>query len=435
MESPNSDLSDYASDDFPEDVKGRRLSSHTPDHEPSGRPSKRPRLNHRAPSDPPTMNLPPTDDLGEISEDTDGSVPASPHHPGMSADDEYGQDQVTVCKWDGCDAGDLDNMDNLVEHLHEDHIQARQKKYSCEWSDCNRKGIPHASGYALRAHMRSHTREKPFYCTLPECDRSFTRSDALAKHMRTVHETEALRPSDPVPKHHSSNPLNKFQRLRLVFNAEGKKEKAQDSTPASPTLHPPPSVTGPGPGAVPLPSDAEYAHNNIIYMQDLASPHAPTMVQFPPDIAFTDQELALPAPDLFRLLRRQLLWATQEGEQLRAEADVLEKKRKREWEAKELLFENIMEAEFAKSRRKRMEEGVIDEPENLGTLLEEDIVPSKKLAIDARAGKMPWWRDDGWIAKLAEAKDFKESVLEKVHTPEVRQEDLKAEGAGVEEAS
>jgi uncharacterized Zn-finger protein len=58
-------------------------------------------------------------------------------------------------------------MDNLVEHLHDDHIGTRQKKYSCEWSDCTRKGIPHASGYALRAHMRSHTREKPFYCTLP----------------------------------------------------------------------------------------------------------------------------------------------------------------------------------------------------------------------------------------------------------------------------
>jgi hypothetical protein len=35
-----------------------------------------------------------------------------------------------------------------------------------------------------------------------ECDRSFTRSDALTKYMRTVHETEALRPSDPVPKSH-----------------------------------------------------------------------------------------------------------------------------------------------------------------------------------------------------------------------------------------
>ena len=167
MDSPNSDLSDYASDDFPDSVKGRRLSyEQTPDHEPSGRPNKRPRLNMRAISDPPAMhNLPPMD--GDISEDTDGSVPASPHHPGMSAEDDYGQDQVTVCKWDGCDAGDVENMDNLVEHLAEDHIGTRQKKYSCEWSDCSRKGIPHASGYALRAHMRSHTREKPFYCTLP----------------------------------------------------------------------------------------------------------------------------------------------------------------------------------------------------------------------------------------------------------------------------
>lgn len=167
MESPASDLSDYASDDFPEEVKGRQISMEpTPDHEPAARPSKRPRLQNRAPSDT-VIVMPQLDDLGELSEDTDGSVPASPHHPGMSAEDDFGQDQVTVCKWEGCEAGDLENMDRLVEHLHEDHIGTRQKKYSCEWSDCNRKGIPHASGYALRAHMRSHTREKPFYCTLP----------------------------------------------------------------------------------------------------------------------------------------------------------------------------------------------------------------------------------------------------------------------------
>jgi hypothetical protein len=165
MDSP-SDLSEYGSDDFPEDVKGRHYEA-TPDHD--QRPSKRPRLNIRAPSSPPAvMNTIPPEEEEDLSEDTDGSVPASPHHhPGMSQDDDYGQEQVTVCKWDGCTAGDVQNMDNLVEHLHDDHIGTRQKKYSCEWSDCSRKGIPHASGYALRAHMRSHTREKPFYCTLP----------------------------------------------------------------------------------------------------------------------------------------------------------------------------------------------------------------------------------------------------------------------------
>ncbi|KAF2706870.1 hypothetical protein K504DRAFT_412500 [Pleomassaria siparia CBS 279.74] len=446
MDSPNSDLSDYASDYFPDDVKGRRLSyEHTPDHEPSGRPSKRPRLNMRAISDPPAIhNIPPVDGDGDISEDTDGSVPASPHHPGMSADDDYGQEQVTVCKWDGCDVGDVENMDNLVEHLHEDHIGTRQKKYSCEWSDCTRKGIPHASGYALRAHMRSHTREKPFYCTLPECDRSFTRSDALAKHMRTVHETEALRPSDPVPKHHSSNPSNRFQRLRLVLNERQKQEKG--STPASPS-QPPGSATVPALAITPVPSvaagpmgpinpmtaDAEYAHNNIIYMQDLGSPNMPTMVQFPPDMNFTPDELLLPAPELFKLLRRQLHWATQEGEQLRTEADILEKQRKDEWYAKELVMENYMEAELATTRRKRLDAGLYDEPDTF-KMMEGDIIPSKKLEVQPKLGKLPWWREKSWVTRQAEVNTMREGMREGIREgmaerempgPELREDDLR----------
>ncbi|KAL6708432.1 hypothetical protein ACN47E_002695 [Coniothyrium glycines] len=391
MESPGSDLSDYASDDFPEDVKGRHPSHEpTPDHDHHGqRPSKRPRLNLRAPSSPPAhvTVMPPVEEA-ELSEDTDGSVPASPnHHPGMSQEDDYGQDQVTICKWEGCEAGDLENMDRLVEHLHDDHIGTRQKKYSCEWSDCTRKGIPHASGYALRAHMRSHTREKPFYCTLPECDRSFTRSDALAKHMRTVHETEALRPSDPVPKHHSSNPVNNKQRLRLVLNS-GDKKPSQDkgSTPGSPSSHPPNSATIP---TVPAP-DGDYAHNNVVYLQDLATPNAPTLVQFPPDIDFTADELRHPAPELFKLLRRQLQWAQQEGEQLRAKADALEKQKKDEWEAKELLLENLMEAQSATEQRRRAEQGVTD-MEGFQAI-QNDVLPSKKLPILPRDGKQPWWR-------------------------------------------
>jgi len=381
MDSPASDLSVYDSDDFPDNVRGM---DNTPDHD-MQRPSKRLRLTHRA--SPPTHVAIPPQDEDELSEDTDGSVPASPtHHPGMSQEfDDSGQDQVTVCKWEGCEAGDLDNMDNLVEHLHDDHIGTRQKKYSCEWSDCTRKGIPHASGYALRAHMRSHTREKPFYCTLPECDRSFTRSDALAKHMRTVHETEALRPSDPVPKHHSSNPSNNRQRLKLILNAGDGKKPEKGSTPASPSSHS-------HPAAPPPPPDADYAHNNIIYLQDLAGPHGPTTVaQFPADITFTDRELAMPAPELFQYLRRQAQWVQQESDDLRAQADALEKQAKEEWEAKELLVENLMEAQVATERRRRAERGETED-EALNAVAY-DVVPSKELPIMPKNGKLPWWRE------------------------------------------
>jgi hypothetical protein len=205
--------------------------------------------------------------------------------------------------------------------------------------------------------------------------------------MRTVHETEALRPSDPVPKHHSSNPTNNKQRIRLVLNSDGSK-KDKGSTPGSPASHSHPPNSATIPPAAP-PSDADYAHNNIVHLQDLASGN--TLVQFPPDIEFAENKLRLPAPELFQLLRKQLAWATQEGEELRAEADALEKQRLEEWQAKELLFENYMEAETAKERRRRMEQGM---PEDMDgwQALEHDVVPSKALPMSAKEGKMPWWR-------------------------------------------
>lgn len=104
-------------------------------------------------------------DAFSISSDTSGDVPQSPS--AARADDEDMQEQVTVCAWDGCQGGDFQNMDRLVAHIHNDHVEGKGKMYTCEWVNCPRKSYAHASAYALRAHMRSHTREKPFYCALP----------------------------------------------------------------------------------------------------------------------------------------------------------------------------------------------------------------------------------------------------------------------------
>ncbi|KAI9371197.1 hypothetical protein BJX61DRAFT_534990 [Aspergillus egyptiacus] len=270
---------------------------------------------------------PPPSPSTSISSDTSGEIPNSPNTLsliGANQDEDYsGQcnDQVTVCRWDGCDFRDLGNMDDLVQHIHNEHVGSRQKKYSCEWSDCPRKGQTHASGYALRAHMRSHTREKPFYCALPECDRSFTRSDALAKHMRTVHETEALRPSDPVPKRHDNvssantpagTPGSKLQRIKLKLS------------------HPPKDDT------------EVYSENDTAGTEDLDEFEIP---EFSAETGFDDHELEMSPQQLYRLLRRQIHWAEQEGADLRNDWDKIRPKRKQAWEEKEAIFDDLIEAE------------------------------------------------------------------------------------------
>lgn len=165
-DSPESPLSSVASsepsdDEVPDDPE-----------ETESRPSKRQKLTPGA-GTPATVAAPEVDHGGppeldgmsDVSEDTDGDVPSSPTNARYEEEDF--QEQVSSCAWDGCEAGDMGNMDNLVEHIHNEHIESRQKKYTCEWVGCSRKSMAHASGYALKAHMRSHTREKPFYCYLP----------------------------------------------------------------------------------------------------------------------------------------------------------------------------------------------------------------------------------------------------------------------------
>ncbi|KAI0125560.1 zinc finger protein [Xylariales sp. AK1849] len=286
--------------------------------EPSLPPSKRQKLGDgvsRASSSvhvEPEHTEPEPDLDGDISSDTSGDVPNSPINAKL--DEEEFQEQVTVCAWDGCRAGDLGNMDKLVEHIHNDHIESRQKKYTCEWIGCPRKSMPHASGYALKAHMRSHTREKPFYCYLPECDRAFTRSDALAKHMRTVHETEALRPSDPVPKSmqaHSSN--GKGGKLKIILKTPQSHAAGHDDT-----------------------------VDDGVDSEDISSDFFTPLTELQ---GFSPKELQMDMDSLFRLCAANVKWAKEEGETLREQCKVLQELYRQEWLEKEVLLTQVQTAE------------------------------------------------------------------------------------------
>ncbi|KAI9731661.1 MAG: hypothetical protein M1818_007791 [Claussenomyces sp. TS43310] len=290
-------------------------------------PAKRQRVGDNPMRSTPMAQEPDYTAFSSISSDTSGSIPSSPVAQPRFEDDDPIHEQVTRCAWHGCQGGDFGNMDKLVEHIHDAHIEGRQKKYTCEWEDCPRKGLPHASAYALKSHMRSHTREKPFYCVLPECDRSFTRSDALAKHMRTVHETEALRPSDPIPK--SMQPPSKNGgRLKLVIKQPHEHPSSASQSPAYP------------------PTDAVFPpfdHSNPSDMTSYAT-----------DLGFTPEDLALESRDLFRLLRRQLHWAEEEADALRRECEATEAIRRKEWIDKEILLDQVIKTELDWHERRRM---------------------------------------------------------------------------------
>ncbi|KAF3929177.1 hypothetical protein AA313_de0201941 [Arthrobotrys entomopaga] len=264
--------------------------------------------------------------VSDISSDTSGSVPGTPRE-----DDEHGE-QVTLCKWEGCEK-DMGNMDDLVKHIHDDHIGTRRAKYACEWDDCTRKGMAHASGYALKAHMRSHTREKPFYCTLPECDRSFTRSDALAKHMRTVHETEALRPSDPIPKSHPNHPLNISAHLHDHIDHDKDGYSSLSPSPQPPSDEDDDiTASGAGLGANGVANGKEKRREDINY--------------YGPEDGFDADESKLPPSELYRLLRRKLLWAQEEAAELEVEKRMLEEKRRQAWVKKEMLLEKVIDTDM-----------------------------------------------------------------------------------------
>lgn len=86
------------------------------------------------------------------------------------------------CRWEGCTASEPEDM---KEHA-ESHVKGLTT-FQCLWEGCPRNKEVLSNKYALQAHMRIHTGDKPFKC--PKCQKCFSRADALNKHMKR-HEAE-----------------------------------------------------------------------------------------------------------------------------------------------------------------------------------------------------------------------------------------------------
>ena len=177
--------------------------------------------------------------------------------------------------------------------------------------------------------------------------------------MRTVHETEALRPSDPVPRNHSQAQV-KPQRIKLVLKGKQRATQAETNADEEETL----------------PQD-----DDITTIDPLAAFKDPL-------IYFDEEELSLPPKDLYTLHRHKLRWAEEEGERLRKENEELEKVHKKEWLKKELVLVNLIEAELANASQNPT---VAESPRQWQKLVDMKDAMLPEVPLPMR-GPLPWYR-------------------------------------------
>ena len=142
--------------------------------------------------------------------------------------------------------------------------------------------------------MRSHTGEKPFYCSIPECAKVFSRADALSKHMRIAHDADALRGNEPFQKQFGDGKYTSI----VVGNTA--------------------IVTGKNEVKVQVPENDE---------------------------DFTGEKATMSEKKRLKMLKRKLKWALADRDRVAKEYEIVDKRHRRIWLEKNLAFDKLLKKE------------------------------------------------------------------------------------------
>ncbi|PVU85721.1 hypothetical protein BB560_006933 [Smittium megazygosporum] len=90
-------------------------------------------------------------------------------------------DNEFSCEWSDCALSFADET-LLTEHIIEKHVGRGLSEYVCLINNCSRLHRPFQKRQKLLNHLRTHTGERPFACSFPNCSKKFARLDSLKSH-------------------------------------------------------------------------------------------------------------------------------------------------------------------------------------------------------------------------------------------------------------